>query len=97
MHDFVTSAACAIPGAVERGEDIAFVFGWKLLAAVKTKIERRRVRLHENVGHNNFARKIDPPVGRIRSVANMLSFVAGGGGGAAIKKTPTTKNPTAFN
>src|SRR6266481_776652 len=64
-HDFIPSAPRTIPGAMECGEDIAFVFGWKLLAGVKTKIECRRVRLHENVGHNNFARKIDPPVRRL--------------------------------
>jgi hypothetical protein len=70
---------------VECGEDVAFVFGWKLLAGVETKTECRRVRLHEDVGHNGFARKIYvfPFVVRIDMIAD-------------IKPRPTVK-PVRFH
>jgi hypothetical protein len=44
---------------VKGGENIAFVFGGELIAAVKTKIERRGMRLHQHVGRDHFASKIE--------------------------------------
>src|SRR5438270_2669727 len=53
--DFVSSATLAVPRAVKRGEDVAFVFGGKLRAVVEAKIQRRRMTLDEDIGHENFA------------------------------------------
>src|SRR5439155_27268912 len=39
-------------------EDIALVFRGKLVAGVKAQIERRRMCLHEHVGHNDFVGKL---------------------------------------
>src|SRR5213595_599286 len=38
-HDFVTCALCPVPRTMERGENVASVFSWKLIADVKAKIQ----------------------------------------------------------
>src|SRR6266480_8005496 len=50
---------------MECGENIAFVFSRKLIAAVKTKIQRGAMRLEKHVRDNDLIGKID-----------MFSFVA---------------------
>ena len=53
--DFVASATLAVPRAVKRGEDVAFVFRWKLRPIVEAKIQRRRMTLDEDIRHEDFA------------------------------------------
>ena len=57
-HDLVAGAFPAIPGTVERGEDVAFVFGRKLVAIVKAQVVAGRVRLHKYIGNDNLAGEI---------------------------------------
>src|ERR1044072_2997949 len=64
-HGFVTSALHSVPRTMERGEDVALVLKRKLVAGVKTQIERCGMRLHKHVWDNDL-------VGKFR----MLSFVA---------------------
>src|SRR3569833_488851 len=48
-HNFVSTALGAIPRAVFAGETVAFVLGRELGALIEEHLERRHVRVHEDV------------------------------------------------
>ena len=81
-NNFVARAFLSVPRTVERGENVAFIFGWKLIAGVKTQIERGRVSLHKHIGDDDFVSELRmfPFVARIDMVANVKP-------GPAIKTT----------
>src|SRR5215467_13074035 len=39
---------------MEGSEDVAFVFGWKLVTGIKTEVERSRVCLYEHIGNDDL-------------------------------------------
>src|SRR5467141_2003238 len=53
-NNFVTSTFLPVPRTVKCSEDIAFVFGGKLVAGVKAQIKRRGMRFHKYVGDDDF-------------------------------------------
>src|SRR5207302_7539721 len=79
-HDLVTSPFHPVPRAVEGGEDVAFVFRWKLVASIETQVKRGRVRLHKNIRNNDL-------IGKLR----MFSFVTRIGMIAVVKPWPAIK------
>src|ERR1043166_1828885 len=77
-HDLVTGPPLAVPGAVKGREEVAFVLRRELSAVIETKIERGRVALHEDVGHNNLAGQLRmlPVVPRVLVVAEIEPWPA---------------------
>src|SRR6266487_2245035 len=72
-HDLITSAFHSVPRSVEGCENVVLVFRRKLVAGVETQIKRGRVRLHEDIRHDDFISelKMFSLMPRIRMVANV--------------------------
>src|SRR2546429_9386227 len=77
-HDLVAGPLFPVPRAMERREDITFVLRWKLIAGVKTKVQRSRMRLHEYIRNYHAINKIHmfSLVFRIIMVANVKPWPA---------------------
>src|SRR5215831_12908917 len=73
-------------------EDITLVFSGKLVACIKAQIERRRMCLHEHVGHNDFVGKLGmlPYSGAPRRLLVMWIKMV-----AEIKPRPAIKSSSA--
>src|SRR6267143_2687534 len=56
---------------MESGEDVAFVFGWELLAGVKAQVQRGRVRLHEHIRNNDLISEL-----RMFSLVSRIGMIA---------------------
>src|SRR5882724_5166140 len=56
---------------MEGGEDVAFVFGWELLAGVKAQVQRGRVRLHEHIRNNDLISEL-----RMFSLVSRIGMIA---------------------